>query len=112
MDVWDPFISSTMEDVPDASAKIVFDRFHVMKRVNEAVDETRKEENREFKKKGIMNISGKRYIWLYSSENLPERYREEYNELKKADLLTGKAYSMKENIRNLWNLPTPDKGRK
>jgi transposase len=73
------------------------------------VDKTRKEENRKLKEKGIMDISGKRYIWLYSSENLPERYRETYNELKKADLLTGKAYSMKENIRNL---PTPDEGRK
>ena len=108
----DPFISSTMEQVPDASAKIVFVRFHDMKHVNEAVDETRKEENRELKEKGIMDIRRKRYIWLYSSENLPERYRETYNELKKADLLTGKAYSMKENIRNLWNLPTPDEGRK
>ena len=71
-----------------------------------------REKNRELKEKGIMNIIGKRHIWLYTSENLPERYRETYNELKKADLLTGKAYSMKENIRNLWNLPTPDKGRK
>ena len=67
-----------------------------------------REKNRKLKEKGIMDLSGKRYIWLYSSENLPERYREEYNELKKADLLTGKAYSMKENIRNFWNLPTPD----
>jgi len=112
MDMWDPFMSSTMEHVPDAESKMVFDRFHVMKHVNEAVDKTRKEENRKLVKDGIMDLSGTRYIWLYSSENLPERYRERYNELRKADLLTGKAYSMKENIRNLWNMPTPDEGMK
>ena len=38
MDMWDPFMSSTMEHVPDAGRKIVFDRFHVMKHVNMAVD--------------------------------------------------------------------------
>jgi hypothetical protein len=36
---------------------------------------------------------------------LPEKYREKYEELKKSDLLTGKACSMKENIRDLWTAP-------
>ena len=53
-----------------------------------------------------MDLNGSGYIWLYSEENLPDRYKEKYNQLKNADLLTGKAYSMKENIRNLWNLST------
>ncbi len=112
MDMWDPIMSSTMEHVPDASTKVLFNRFHVMRHVNEAVDKTMKEENRKLKEKGIMDLNGTRYIWLYSSENLPERYRETYNELRKADLLTGKAYSMKENVRNLWNMPTPEEGSK
>ena len=106
MDMWDPFMSSTREHVPDASSKIVFDRFHVMKHVNDAVDKTRKDENRKLKENGIMDLNGSRYMWLYSEENLPERYRERYNSLKDSDLLTGKAYSMKENIRIMWNLPT------
>ena len=70
------------------------------------MDKTRKEENRKLKENGIMDLNGTRYIWLYSEENLPDRYKEKYNQLKNADLLTGKAYSMKENIRNLWNLST------
>jgi transposase len=45
-------------------------------------------------------------LWLYPSDNLSEKYRERFNELKRSDLLTGEAYSMKENIRNLWNSPT------
>ncbi|EQD75584.1 transposase IS204/IS1001/IS1096/IS1165 family protein, partial [mine drainage metagenome] len=46
MDMWDPFMSSTMKHVPNADSKIVFDRFHVIKHVNGAVDTVRKEENR------------------------------------------------------------------
>ncbi len=112
MDMWDPFMSSTMEHVPDAGRKIVFDRFHVMKHVNEAVDTTRKKENRQILKNGNMDLKGTRYIWLYASENLPDKYREKYEELKKSDLMTGKAYPMKENIRELWNAPSRDDAMK
>lgn len=111
MDMWDPYISSTLENVPDAHGKIVFDRFHVMRHVNEAVDSVRKEENRDLVKKGIMDLKGSRYIWLYSQENLPDKYRERYNALKNSDLRTGKAYSMKENIRNLWNCGSGEDAR-
>jgi hypothetical protein len=45
----------------------------VIKHVNEAVDTTRKEENRELVKSGVMDLKGTGYIWLYSSENLPEK---------------------------------------
>ena len=112
MDMWDPFISSTMEYVPDAESKIVFDRFHVAKHVNKAVDTTRKTENRILSENGMTDLKGTRYTWLYTSENLPEKYREKYNELKRLNLLTGKAYSMKENIRNLWNAPSLEDGKK
>jgi transposase len=111
MDMWDPYISSTLEHVPGTHGKIVFDRFHVMRHVNEAVDTVRKDENRELVKKGIMDLKSPRYIWLYSSENLPEKYSERYNTLKNSDLRTGKAYSMKENIRSLWNLASLDEAR-
>ena len=112
MDMWDPFMSSTMKHVPDAGRKIVFDRFHVMKHVNMAVDSTHRKGNRMFLEKGMDNLKGTTYIWLYSSRNLPEKYRERYEELKKSDLLTGKAYSMKENIRELWNAPSMDDAMK
>lgn len=111
MDMWDPYISSTLEHVPGAHGKIVFDRFHVMRHVNEAVDSVRKEENRDLVKRGIMDLKGSRYIWLYSQENLPDKYRERYNALKNSDLRTGKAYSMKENIRNLWNCVSGEDAR-
>ncbi len=58
MDMWDPFISSTVEHVPDASSKTIFDRFHVIRHVNDAVDKTRKKKNRKLKEKGIIDLIG------------------------------------------------------
>jgi transposase len=46
MDMWEPYIQSTLEAVPLASSKIVFDRFHVMQHMTEAVDVVRRHENR------------------------------------------------------------------
>jgi transposase len=60
MDMWDPFMSSTMDHIPEASSKIVFDGFHVTKHVNEAVDKTRKDENKKLKNKGIIDLNGTR----------------------------------------------------
>lgn len=44
MDMWDAFVSSTREYVPNAEEKIVFDRFHVMQYMNDAVDTVRRQE--------------------------------------------------------------------
>ena len=58
-----------------------------------------------------MDLKSSRYIWLYSQENLPEKYREQYNALNNSDLRTGKAHSMKENVRNLWNCASGEETR-
>ena len=46
MDMWGPYIQVTLEHVPGARDKIVFDRFHVMQYLNEAVDTVRAQEHR------------------------------------------------------------------
>jgi transposase len=50
--MWEPFITSTMEHVPNAAAKIVFDRFHIMKHMTKAVDDVRKAEHRQLQAAG------------------------------------------------------------
>ena len=60
MDMLDPYISSTIEHVPGAHGKIVFDCFHVIRHVNEAVDSVRKDENRELVKNVIIGLNGSR----------------------------------------------------
>ena len=52
MDMWDPYIASTIAHVPNGRAKIVFDRFHIMKHMVEAVDTVRMREHRALQAEG------------------------------------------------------------
>ena len=108
--MWDPFITSTGEHVDNADSKIVFDRFHIAKHMNQSVDSVRRGESRNAGMKDT--LKGTRYLWLYSRENLPDKYRERYNALKDSDLKTARAYAMKENLRNLWNCTSKDEAMK
>jgi len=71
MDMWDPFVASTIEHVPAGRSKIVYDRFHVMKHMTEAVDTVRKWEHRRLHAEGDETLKRTKYLWLYSEENLP-----------------------------------------
>src|SRR5208282_1922067 len=42
MDMWDPYVQSTLAQVPGAASKIVHDPFHLVQYMNEAVNEVRK----------------------------------------------------------------------
>ena len=46
MDMWDPYVQATLEALPLAKGKIVYDRFHIMQHMTRAVDHVRKAENK------------------------------------------------------------------
>ena len=46
LDMWPPYINACRQDVPDADRKMVFDRFHIMRHVVDAVDTVRKREHK------------------------------------------------------------------
>jgi len=103
MDMGLAYFASTLRKVPDAVKKIVFDRFHVMKAATKAVDQVRRNENASITRQGEKSPLAKtRYMWLYSEENLPERYEASFSELKNSELRTAKAWAMKELLRRLW----------
>ena len=100
MDMWEPFFQATLRHVPEAPEKIVFDRYHIMSHVGKAVDAVRKRETREGT---TPELKGSKYLWLYSRENLPEAQRERFEALRSLNLKVGRAWAMKEDLRNLWN---------
>ena len=102
MDMWGPFIASTVAHVPDGRSKIVFDRFHVMKHMSEAVDAVRKAEHRRLRAAGDETLKGTKYLWLYAKENLPESARDRFAALRALHLKTGRAWAIKESLRELW----------
>ncbi len=102
MDMWEPFIQSTLTHVPAAGEKIVFDRFHIMGHMGKAVDTVRKQEHRARKAIGDETLTGTKYLWLYAEENLPEKHRERFATLKGLNLTVGRAWAIKESLRALW----------
>ena len=102
MDMWPPYIQSTLANVPGAADKIVFDLYHIMTYMNEAVDNVRKRENRDLREAGDDTLKGSLHLWLYAKENLPERHRQRFAELKSMNLKTGRAWAIKESLRELW----------
>jgi len=112
MDMWPPYISATLARVPDAAGKIVFDRFHVMTFISEAVDMVRKQEHRELMESGDATLKGSKYLWLYNKENVPERRRGEFDALMRKELKVGRAWAIKEALRQLWQFVYPASGWK
>ena len=107
MDMWGPYIQATRRHVPDADAKIVFDRFHIMKHVTEAVDQVRREEHSELQGQGDDILKDTRFLWLYSEENVPDRSRPTLEALKALNLKVGRAWAIKESLRDLWSYTRP-----
>ena len=102
MDMSAAFVKAAKASIPLAETKIVHDRFHVMKLANEAVDKVRRGEHRRLTQDGDKRLSGTRYLWLTSQENLSDRQQERLDEAYQHELETGKAWAYKEMLRDLW----------
>jgi transposase len=102
MDMWEPYIASTLAHVPGARSKIVFDRFHIVQHMNEAVDAVRKQENRLLLQDDIDLLKGTKYLWLCAEENVPEKMDRWFRVLRASSLKTARAWAIKEALRELW----------
>jgi transposase len=103
MDMWEPYVLATHAHVPKAGEKIVFDRFHATKQVTAAVDKVRRAEHKSLAKDGDERLKGTKYLWLRNEENIPEWRREEFAEVKSAELRTSRAWAIKESLRKFWS---------
>ena len=75
---------------------LIHDKFHVVKYLNEAIDQTRKQE---VKTEGLLKRA--KYVMLKRVENMTERQQQKFDEINAANLLTVKAWRMKENFLGL-----------
>lgn len=83
-----------------AHSEVVFDRFHIKKAVNEAVDKVRKSEV-----KHCEDLKKTKYLWLSNEQSLNETQRQKLNDfLRESTLETAKAYQMKTGFDTLWKV--------
>lgn len=84
------------------SDKFVFDRYHVVQHMNDAVDQVRRAESKALWQQGDDSLKGTRYLWLYGQENVPEERADQFVILQALSLKTGRAWAIKEMLRELW----------
>lgn len=110
MDMWKAFRNSTNEHAPQA--RIIFDKFHVIKHLNEAMDEIRRQEYKRVNDKERTYIKGQRYTLLSHMANLDTQGRRSLKLLLKANRRLHKAYLLKESFGQLWDYSYPAAARK
>jgi len=96
MDMWDPYLNSVREHVPEADQKIVFDKFHVAQHLSQGVDQVRRQENKTLKASGDDRLAGTRYDWLKNPTAMELQDRREFAKLRKSGLKTARAWALKE----------------
>ena len=102
MDMWGPFITSTIEHVPGAERKVAFDKFHVAGHLGEAVDRVRRREHKLLLEAGDGSLKGSRYLWLTNPDNLDAAGTGALEALHRMNLKTGRAWALKETAMYLW----------
>jgi len=106
MDMWDPYIKAVKETIPEAEKKIAFDRFHVSKHLNQALDQVRRREHALFRETtGESLLTHSRYQWLINSNRTDNRTskRKEFMNLSRQNMETARAWRIKEAANSLWD---------
>lgn len=106
MDMGAPFILGTRQAAPQAD--IVHDRFHVSKPLNEAVDQTRRQESAKLAAEGDNTLKRTRFLWLHG--HTPDDQKERFEELLETNLRTARAWAYKEQMVEFWQQHDADAG--
>ena len=99
IDMWNPYIKSIKENT---NAEIVFDKFHIAKKINEAVDQIRKREFAKADKEERINMKHKRFLILYRNKNLNKEQEKDLNELMEQNKTLYESYLLKEQALNIF----------
>jgi transposase len=102
MDMWPPYITSTRKHLALADEKIVFDKFHILKHLGDAVDKVRRQEHRELLGQDDRRLAKTRYLWLTHPERLEGEARMRIDSLRQGSLRTARAFRYKEHASYLW----------
>lgn len=104
MDMWRPFRNSAGKNAPNAD--IVFDKFHILRHLSDALDRVRRDEYKRVHGKDRSYIKGQRYTLLSHRENLTLDGRQALKKLLAANKRLNTAYLLKESFGQLWSYRT------
>ena len=104
MDMWRPFRTSVEQHVP--TARIVYDKFHIMRHLGDALDHVRRHEYHRLAGQDRSFIKGQRYTLLAHRAHLTLDGRRALDKLFKANKRLCTAYLLKESFGQLWDYCT------
>jgi len=101
IDMSPAFIAGTAQSLPNA--EITFDKFHVVKIINDAVDQVRRTEQ-----KSRAELKNSRYLWLKNPQNLSDHQRLKLEALSSSNLKTARAYRIRLTFQELYDQPASE----
>ncbi len=106
MDMWKAFRNSTLKPAHAPQARILFDKFHIMQHLGDALDTVRKREYARLTGTHRRFIKGQKYTLLSRRANLTTKGRQSLKTLLKANRRLNTAYVLKEAFGQLWEYQT------
>jgi transposase len=101
IDMWKPFINSFKAHCPDV--EIIYDKFHVIRHLLEALNKVRKAELRKASSRFKGLLAGKKFILLSRQAHVRGKARQALNQLLAANKRLFKAHLLKESFGHLWS---------
>ncbi|MEP7340151.1 MAG: transposase, partial [Acidobacteriota bacterium] len=104
LDLWAAYAGAASLELPNAAQ--VYDRFHLSGYLNDAVDITRRAENKRLAQAGDDQLKGTRYLWLRSPATLTEKQIAQLASFSASDLATAAVWRLKEGFRDFFACTT------
>ncbi|MBM4249119.1 MAG: ISL3 family transposase [Euryarchaeota archaeon] len=101
MDMWDPYILSVRINCPNV--EIVFDKFHVIRKITDALDKVRKTEFADADDDERKLMKHKRFLMLKRRERLDHEELETLDKLMKKNETLYIAYLLKEQVSDIFD---------
>ncbi len=99
-DMWQAYLKVIAKKA--SQAVHVLDRFHIMQRMNKAIDKVRAAEVKQLKAQGYEPLKGSRWLLLKRPENLTESQAVKLKELLGLNLKSVRSHLMKEDFQRFW----------
>jgi transposase len=112
MDMWKAFRNSTSKPGHAPQALIIYDKFHVLRHLQDALDQVRKSEYRRLTGPGRRFIKGQKYALLSRWRNLTFSGKKALKLLFHANKRLHTAYLLKESFEQLWSYEQPGWARR
>jgi transposase len=109
MDMWAPYAKLVREHA--TNAQILFDRFHIVKHLHEAVEEVRRSEMRRLSVKERVVFKRSRWLLLKNPWNLTGDQKERLSTMVRWNTPIVRAYYLKESFQLFWDYRQPGRAK-